>query len=82
MTAPAWRRVNLSATQRVGRILLGLTAVAAGFMLISSAGSAAAVVFESLLATIGVDLVVTGSIGHCPLYAEIQHTRAIRRTAS
>lgn len=76
MSAPAWRAVNLVATQRAARILLGLATAAAGIVLLSRAGSAVAVVFESLATTIGVDLVVTGAIGHCPLYAELRRIRA------
>lgn len=80
MTVPAWRAVNLVATERVARILLGLVAVAAGIVLLSRAGSTAAVVVESALIMMGVDLVVTGAIGHCPLYAELCRARPARVT--
>jgi hypothetical protein len=38
-----------------------------------SAGSAVAVILEALLIAAGVDLAVTGALGHCPLCAELGH---------
>jgi hypothetical protein len=68
---PAWRTVNITPAERLGRIAAGLAAVIAGAALLTSAGSALAAVLEALLVAAGLDLAVTGGLGHCPLYARL-----------
>jgi Protein of unknown function (DUF2892) len=69
-----WRTVNISTPERVGRVVLGAAAVVAGVVLLLSAGSALAVLLEMLLIAAGLDLAITGALGHCPLYARLGHT--------
>ncbi len=55
---PAWRTVNITPAERLGRIVVGLAAVAAGL-----------------------DLAVTGALGHCPLYVKLGYLpKSLRRT--
>ena len=68
---PAWRSVNITPVERLGRVVVGLAAVIAGIVLLTSAGPALAVVLEALLVAAGLDLAVTGALGHCPLYAKL-----------
>jgi len=68
---PAWRTVNIGPIERAGRIVLGIAAIVVGAVLVTSAGSALAVVLEVLLVAAGLDLAVTGALGHCPLYARL-----------
>jgi hypothetical protein len=68
---PAWRIVNITPAERAGRIAVGLAAIIAGIILLAGAGSALAVVLEALLVAAGLDLAVTGALGHCPLYAKL-----------
>jgi len=68
---PGWRTVNITPAERLGRIAVGLVTIAAGIVLLAGAGSALAVVLEVLLIAAGLDLVVTGALGHCPLYARL-----------
>ena len=68
-----WRTVNISPAERAGRIALGLAAIIAGAVLLAAAGSAPAAVLEALLIAAGLDLVVTGASGHCPLYQKLGH---------
>ncbi len=70
----SWRTVNIAPAERSGRVLLGLAATVAGILLLIGAGSALAVLLEALLVAAGVDLVITGALGHCPLYAKLGHT--------
>jgi hypothetical protein len=71
--------INITPAERAGRILIGAAAVVAAFVLLTSAGSILALVLEVLLAAAGVDLVVTGALGHCPLYQKLGHLpRSIR----
>lgn len=63
--------VNLTGAERMGRMVIGLAAIAAGIALLASAGSTLAVVLEVLLVLAGVDLLVTGALGHCPLYHKL-----------
>ena len=71
---PSWRTVNITATERVGRIVLGVAAVAGGVALLLAATSTVAVVLEVLLIAAGLDLAITGALGHCPLYAKLGFT--------
>ncbi len=74
--------VNITPGERGGRIILGLAAVIVAVVLLVSAGSALAVVLELLLIAAGLDLVVTGALGHCPLYQRLGHVPAsLRRSA-
>jgi hypothetical protein len=73
--------VNITTIERLGRIVVGLAALAAGIALLASAGSALAVVLEALLVAAGLDLAVTGVLGHCPLYARLGYQpKSLRRT--
>ena len=77
---PAWRTVNITPDERVGRIAVGPAAIIAGIVLLTSAGSALAVVLELLLVAAGLDLAVTGALGHCPLYAKLGYLpKSLRR---
>ena len=65
--------VNITPTERAARVLLGGLAAIAGVLLLTSASSVTAVLLEVLLLAAGLDLVVTGALGHCPLYARLGH---------
>lgn len=74
--------VNITPAERIARIVVGLAAVIAGLVLLIPAGGALAVVLESLLVLAGLDLVITGALGHCPLYRKLGHMPpSLRRTA-
>jgi hypothetical protein len=74
------RTVNISPAERLGRIVVGLAAIVAGLALLTGAASVLAVVLEALLIAAGLDLLVTGALGHCPLYAKLGHTpKSMRR---
>ena len=68
---PAWRAVNISPAERLGRIAVGLAGIAAGAVLLAGAGSELAVELAALLVAAGLDLAVTGALGHCPLHARL-----------
>lgn len=53
-----------------------------GAVLLASAASALATVLESLLVGAGLDLAVTGGLGHCPLYPKLGHMPASLRRRS
>jgi hypothetical protein len=73
--------INITASERAGRIVLGGAAAVAGLVLLLSASGVLAVVLLTLLVLAGLDLVVTGALGHCPLYARLGHVpRSLRRT--
>ena len=65
--------VNITPNERVGRVAVGVATTAAGVLLLASAGSVLAVTLEVLLVLAGLDLVVTGALGHCPLYSKLGH---------
>jgi len=71
--------INITPAERAGRVVLGLGAIIAGAILLLSAVSVLAVVLEVLLLLAGLDLAVTGALGHCPLYAKLGHVPASLR---
>lgn len=74
--------INITPGERLGRILVGLAGVIGGLILLGSAGGAVAVVLEVLLVLAGLDLIVTGALGHCPLYRKLGYTPpSLRRPA-
>lgn len=75
-------QVNITPGERAGRILVGAAAAVAGVVLLASAGSVLAVVLEALLVLAGLDLVITGALGHCPLYRRLGYVPpSLRRPA-
>jgi hypothetical protein len=74
--------INISPSERVGRIAVGAAGAIAGTLLLVSAGGAVAVVLEVALLLAGLDLVVTGALGFCPLYHRLGRApRALGRQA-
>ena len=65
--------INITPRERVARIGLGGAGVVAGVVLLASTSGAVAVVLELLLVLAGLDLVVTGALGFCPLYRKLGH---------
>lgn len=68
--------INITPVERVARVAIGGLAAIAGAFLLGAAASTLAVVLELLLVLAGLDLVVTGALGHCPLYAKLGHVPA------
>lgn len=78
-TTTRWS-VNISPAERWGRVLVGLVGAIGGIVLLQSPHSMLVVPLEVLLVIAGLDLVVTGALGHCPLYARLGHVpRGLRR---
>jgi hypothetical protein len=73
----SWRTVNITPIERSGRVLAGLAAVITGIVLLTGVGSVLAGVLEVLLIVAGLDVAVTGALGHCPLYAKLGRTGGI-----
>lgn len=74
--------VNITPIERIGRIFVGAVAAIGGLVLLGSAGGAFVVVLELLLVAAGLDLIVTGALGHCPLYRKLGYVPAsLRGTA-
>jgi hypothetical protein len=79
MTRP---QINITPPERAGRIVIGGAAAIAGLVALASASGALAVVLLALLVLAGLDLVVTGALGHCPLYHKLGHMpSSLRRPA-
>ncbi len=72
--------VNITPVERAARVVLGLVGVLGGVLLLSGSPGVAATVAEVLLVLAGADLVVTGALGHCPLYRKLGYVpRSLRR---
>jgi uncharacterized membrane protein HdeD (DUF308 family) len=73
--------VNIGPPERVARIVVGLVGVIVGILVLTGAPGAVVAVLAVLLGVAGLDLVVTGALGHCPLYARFGHVPAsVRRS--
>jgi len=68
--ATRWN-VNITPAERVGRILLGLIGAVGGILLLAGSPTVLSTTLEVLLVLTGLDLVVTGATGHCPLYQKL-----------
>ena len=74
--------INITPPERLGRIFIGLVGVIGGLILLASAGGTAVAVLEVLLILAGLDLIVTGALGHCPLYHKLGYMPpSLRRPA-
>ncbi len=74
--------VNLTQAERAARVLIGLAGTIGAIALLASANSTWAVMLEVLLLLAGLDLLVTGALGHCPLYHKLGYVpRSLRRPA-
>ena len=65
--------VNITPAERAARIIIGGFGAVVGIVLLVGATSTVAIALELLLVLAGLDLVVTGALGHCPLYARLGH---------
>lgn len=74
--------INITPTERWGRVIVGLIGFVFGVQLIVSASSLLVGVLEGLLIAAGLDLIVAGALGHCPLYAWFGHVPTSLRRMS
>ncbi|MDA8394814.1 MAG: DUF2892 domain-containing protein [Candidatus Dormibacteraeota bacterium] len=75
-----WPSINITPVERAGRIVLGVAAVITAVVLLASAVATLALVLEVLLLGAGLDLAITGALGHCPLYRLLGHMpKSLRR---
>jgi hypothetical protein len=71
--------INITPAERIGRVAVGGAGAVAAVVLLTAAASPVAVVLELLLVLAGLDLVVTGALGFCPLYHRLGHVpRSLR----
>lgn len=66
--------VNITLLERFGRIIIGLLGIVGGIVLLTGSPTPFIGFLEILLIAAGVDLVVTGATGHCPLYSKLGYT--------
>ena len=79
--ATRWK-VNITPAERAGRILLGLVGAVGGILLLAGSPTPLTGTLEVLLVLAGLDLVVTGATGHCPLYQKLgDFPRSLRRSS-
>jgi len=74
-------KVNTTPAERVGRILLGLIGAVGGILLLAGPPTALTRTLALLPVLAGLDLVVTGATGHCPLDLELGHMPSLLRRA-
>jgi len=82
-TARRTRKINIGAPERVARVLLGGAAAVLGVAALAGGPGIWALVGSVLLIAAGLDFVVTGATGYCPLYARLGHVpRSLRQRSA
>lgn len=66
--------INITPLERLGRIGIGLVGVIAGIILLAGSPTLLTGTLEVLLVAAGLDLLVTGATGHCPLYKKLGYS--------
>ena len=74
--------INITPQERAGRVVLGAVGTLAGLLLLDGHPGTVGFVLELLLVASGLDLVVTGALGFCPLYKKLGHVPRSLRSAS
>lgn len=71
--------INITPAERLARVAVGFAGAVIGVWLLASASGVGLVILEVLLVLAGLDLVVTGALGHCPLYRRLGYVpRSLR----
>lgn len=63
--------VNINPIERWGRVMVGTVGVITGAVLLTGAAGLAVTSLKVLLILAGLDLIVTGALGRCPLYSKL-----------
>lgn len=74
--------VNITPFERTARVIVGSVGLGFAAALLVSQRSTVALVLTLILMLAALDLVVTGALGHCPLYRWLGHMpRSLRKHA-
>ncbi|MHC6215489.1 YgaP family membrane protein [Rhodococcus ruber] len=68
--------INVTPAERIARVMIGLAGVVGGAYVLMGGATAVTAVLDVLLILAGLDLVVTGATGHCPLYQKLGYVPA------
>ena len=72
--------INITPLERAGRVLIGAAGALGGILILAAGAAGIGAVLAVLLVLTGLDLLVTGALGHCPLYQKLGHVpRSLRR---
>jgi hypothetical protein len=78
-----WPAVNISTPERWARVIVGVAALALAVALLADGAGSLQAILAALLGLCGLDLAVTGALGHCPLYQRLGHApRSLREMRS
>ncbi len=64
---------NISNPERVGRVVIGAAVVVLGIVVLAGGPTFWGIVGGLLAVAAGIDFVLTGARGYCPLYARLGH---------
>jgi len=71
--------INITPAERLARVAVGLAGAVAGLWLLTSVSGVGLGILAALLVLAGLDLVVTGALGFCPLYRRLGYVpRSLR----
>lgn len=69
----ATRKQNIGNAERVGRVVIGAALAILGVVVLFSGPAAWGLIGALVALAAGIDLIVTGARGYCPLYARLGH---------
>jgi hypothetical protein len=72
-TSTRTRTINIGTPERIARVVLGGLAAVVGVAILAGGPGAWGIIGALLLVAAGLDFVVTGATGYCPLYARLGH---------
>lgn len=76
------RKQNIANPERVARVVLGAALAALGVVVLAGGPAFWGLVGAVVAVAAGLDLVITGARGYCPLYARLGHVpRSLAGTA-
>lgn len=67
------RKQNIGNAERVGRVVIGAALAILGLVVLFNGPAFWGLVGAIVALAVGVDLIVTGARGYCPLYARLGH---------
>ena len=73
-------KTNIAGWERMLRVLFGATLLVAGLVGFGGSEALAYRAFAVVLVLLGLDFIVTGALGFCPLYHKLGWSTASQRT--
>lgn len=78
----ASQKQNIGTVERVGRVVIGAAVAVLGVVILAGSPSLWGFVGAVIAVAAGLDFIITGARGYCPLYARLGHVPRSLREAT